>query len=101
MIIKKGEIGNVECTIIRFGKGSVQMVGSITDGGNGFPCLLLKSNSEDREVGEVRKHNYKNSDDLEPEIAIIFENEAGMDAFISSIDECREYFKTKTEEVPQ
>lgn len=93
MIVKNGYVGSVKCDIIEFGKGSVQMVGSITDGGNGFPCLLLKTNKEGHGVGEVRKHNYNDSDDLEPEIAIVFENEAGMDAFISSIEDCRDYFK--------
>lgn len=94
MIIKEGKVGNSDSIIVTFGKGSISMIPSIKDDGK-TPVLLLRNDSSGRKVGDIQKSNYKDSNEFMPELSIIFENEQGMDAFIASIEDCREYFNNE------
>jgi hypothetical protein len=93
MIRKNVKVGNVKCDVIDFGFGSVSMQpGYFED--EKSPTLMLKTNTEPREIGEQNSEWIgKNSDDYQPEIAMIFKNEESLNALIESLEDCRDHFK--------
>lgn len=92
MIHKNVKISKVKCDTVEFGHGSVQMQPAILEG---KPVLMFRSNLEGHEVGEENGDFIgKTSDEFKPEIVFVFNNQAGMNALIQSIEDCRKHFES-------
>lgn len=77
-------------TVANFGHGSIQMiVGSTTISRQ---VLLFKS-QEPHPIGSVKKHGFKNFDDMKPDVVFQFSNPESVDALIDQLTEIKNQFK--------
>lgn len=93
MIYKKGQYGEkTDVTIIEFGKGTLIFnsgLGQETDSSEVHSSVLLKSSKEVLPIGGTQKSKDKNSNDFNPEVAIVFHCVESIDAFMDKILEAR------------
>jgi len=88
MSIKKGKYGNIEdVTIVEFGFGTISIVNGKADK---HKSLFIKQ-KEFSPIGE--KGEFKsNSDEFEPQIAIVFHNKESFDVFKEYVDNIERQF---------
>ncbi len=93
MSIKKSNFGNVEnVTIVEFGKGTLSVVNGTNDG---YKSLLIKE-KEFTPIGE--KGEFKaNSDEFEPQIAIVFHNRESFEVFKEYVNYIDDEFSSEIE----
>lgn len=94
MIIKNVKYSETEgVTVANFGNGTIQMtVGTTHD--KQYHVLFLKSQTP-HEIGSTKEHGFRDSDDMEPDVALQFSNVESLDAFMSSLEEVRDQFKAQ------
>lgn len=89
MITKKAIFGNTEdVTVCEMGTGDVWMLGSEL-GENGQTVLAMKTVSDPRPINVVEKASVKTFDEMEPEIAFIFNKVESIDCMISMLEGCK------------
>jgi hypothetical protein len=89
MIVKKAKFGETDnVTVIELGTGDVHMLGSEL-GENGETVLALKTTKEKGEIGVKVNTNAKSFDDMNPEVAFIFNNPDSIDALIMMLKGCK------------
>lgn len=88
MIYKRARFGNVDnVTVCEFGTGDIEMVQANYD--NGAVCLCLKTQKQG-EIGRVEEHGYKNTDDMQPQVVLMFARVESVAAVIISLEEIRQ-----------
>lgn len=93
MIHKNRQVGRHKCDLVEFGNGSVSMQPAFFKKEQ-HPALMMKSDERGYKVGDTNDEWVgKDSDAYNPEIIMVFKNEASLDSLISSLEDCRTLFK--------
>lgn len=96
MIRRNDKYGNVEdVTIVEFGYGTLSITNSIANDYS-YQSLLIKSQSAPQKIGSIGGIKHENSDDFNPELAIVFHSEESFSVFEEFVKNIRkEYDENK------
>lgn len=90
-MIRKIKYGNIENVIVvEFGHGTTRVVNS-SNKDDGHKAILLGSNSEPKNIGEVGE-KFPTSDEFNPEVSIVFWSEESFLVFEEFVKNIRKEY---------
>jgi hypothetical protein len=89
MIVKNAKLGETENVMVCvLGTGDVWMLGS-KKGENGEVILAMKTIDEPKPIGAHLEPSVETFDEMEPELAFIFNKVESIDSLIAMLEDCK------------